>query len=82
LLERYILAVFYYQTSQKNWWDACGYKRGLNLSVADVEICEDPDGLINTGYYWLSGNPHCQWAGILCEGRNEGANVAFIELRK
>ncbi|CAB9528128.1 receptor-like protein kinase [Seminavis robusta] len=57
-VQRYILAVFLYQTSQEQLWRRCYGDNG--------DLCYDNDSAF-LGRSWLDPASHeCQWGGIVC----------------
>ncbi|CAB9517321.1 receptor-like protein kinase [Seminavis robusta] len=57
-VQRYILAVFLYQTSQEQLWRRCNGDNG--------DLCYDNDSAL-LGRSWLDPASHeCQWGGIVC----------------
>ncbi|CAB9516702.1 receptor-like protein kinase [Seminavis robusta] len=64
LLQRFILSLTYFQTSQKSDWLNCG-----KSSTAIDETCSIRDdwGWEVWGSCWLTAVHECQWAGIDCD---------------
>jgi hypothetical protein len=72
LFQRYILALFYFQTSEESPWNYCG--------PPDLDEEEDPDICFLGGYSayastasnrWLSEVDECRWAGITCNNMGQ-----------
>jgi hypothetical protein len=84
LTQRYIMALFYFQTSEKSSWHFCGPP---NLDIGeDADICFVVHGEYGSSTYgkvsssrWLSEVGECQWAGIWC---NNLEQVITMDLSK
>ncbi|CAB9512112.1 leucine Rich Repeat [Seminavis robusta] len=70
ILQRFILSLTYFQTSQEGDWLYCGPSE-----TADDETCWHVESLASR---WLTGVHECQWAGIGC---NRVKNITQLELR-
>ena len=79
LLQRYILAVFYFTTTSfgNYQWTAC------NPSRSGDPICtfDDSAGLTRRAFRWLSNVSECFWMGVECADPTRRF-VTKIELRK
>jgi hypothetical protein len=74
-IQRYILALFYYSTSQKREWmggcapaasnetDDCIYQRIIDITIEQGNIVQKIPSV-----RWLSGETECAWAGVQCTG--------------
>jgi hypothetical protein len=84
LTQRFILALFYFETSEESPWYYC--------APPDLSIGEDPEicfvrqysiglgsDLIYSSKRWLSDDDECIWAGIDC---NDVDQIIEINLRK
>jgi hypothetical protein len=92
LVQRYIMAFFYYHTSDNGnrRWRSCNPPRGSEtaecsfLQLVDIEEIVDKDDLtfeVTTGNRWLSEKSECEWTGVECDqvGYN---NVTGVKMRK
>ncbi|CAB9507068.1 leucine Rich Repeat [Seminavis robusta] len=72
LLQRFILAVFYFSTSQKSPWNYCG-AGGRDFCYYKIlqqhEVRGEP---------WLSDISECEWAGNSCQGETE--NITGVDM--
>lgn len=69
LIQRYILATFYFQTSLKQPWNFCNPPVSTEPDTCyfnHVKNIKDEQ----IAYRWLSGSHECQWMGISCEQKN------------
>ena len=73
LIQRYVLAVFQYETTQNEEWASCQH-----LSIGTCNHREGKDERVEN--HWLSGSHECRWAGISCQGGDK--NVTIIALGK
>ena len=76
LIQRYILALFYFQTSQERPWIDC--------DPSGPDLCY-PQGYVFEATHasdaWLSDSHECFWANVKCEGVGNW-NVTAIQLCK
>ena len=78
LVQRFILAVFQYQTSQERDWAACHPPE----SKDSLEICFHPDR-DQPSMRWLAQTHECEWAGVFCLSEMENdMNITEISLSK
>ncbi|CAB9501355.1 receptor-like protein kinase [Seminavis robusta] len=63
VLQRFIVVLTYFQTSQVSDWLHCGPSTTANDASCRIEYFSS-DLL---GSWWLTGVHECQWAGILCD---------------
>ena len=74
LLQRFILTVFQYQTSQEKEWAACHPQEG------GIDTCYHA-GTDQIAIRWLSQTHECQWAGIRCASEMEDdMNITEVDL--
>ncbi|CAB9500187.1 LRR receptor-like serine threonine-protein kinase [Seminavis robusta] len=72
LVQRFVLVLFYYQTTRHTPWRECN-PTVTGQESASVNFCYEPDrfsGEITStiwGNQWLSDSHECQWAGVTCE---------------
>ncbi|CAB9507476.1 receptor-like protein kinase [Seminavis robusta] len=64
LLQRFILSLTYFQTSQESDWINCG----PSTTAKKDDTCWIPMDVSNLASGWLTGVHECQWAGIFCDG--------------
>ena len=73
LIQRYTLALFYFQTTVRGPWKSCNPARLANetndcdyqeLKWVYPELAYTPVRKIR----WLSSTHECEWAGVICEG--------------
>jgi hypothetical protein len=81
LLQRFLLAVFYFKTHEEGEWlscnrkketdpdDVCYYQKLVSVFPAEYK------GI--TWFRWLSNVHECLWAGIICDEFNQ---IRFIDL--
>ena len=91
LIQRYILALFYFQTSAKGVWKSCNPPAdGENYTCPFYEFTRDENDESNTVTYvkqndtsvrWLSERHECEWAKIMCHPVTDG-NVISIDICK
>ena len=72
LVQRYILAFFYFHTSEANPWISCNPQvEGETMNCTYQKIVQRSDDGVAfesvESARWLSGVPECQWAGVLCD---------------
>ncbi|CAB9510187.1 leucine Rich Repeat [Seminavis robusta] len=75
LLQRYLLALFYYQTSQNGPWLNCAppIKGSQERTMCYFSRSGFPGESEAPAMRWLSGTSECQWAGVVCvDGVVEG----------
>ncbi|CAB9520001.1 LRR receptor-like serine threonine-protein kinase [Seminavis robusta] len=72
LVQRFVLVLFYYQTTRHKPWRECNPPAAPHASAMSG-FCYEPDlhsGEITSaiwGDLWLSASHECQWAGVTCE---------------
>ena len=85
LIQRYLLALFYIDTTQISPWlscnkpgdgdsDECEYMR-LIRAFPELEYEEVP------WYRWLSGTHECEWAGVFCDEFNQTRALELSEYK-
>lgn len=83
LIQRYLLAVFYYATTELGPWLSCNPpKEDENSTCIYKELTAiEPDLVYGETEWvrWLSDEHECVWAGVYCD---ENDYVAAIELRE
>jgi hypothetical protein len=89
LIQRYILALFYFVTTSNETepWKSCGRPQDN-----DNESCEflrlnraNNDSLIyipENATRWLSGTDECTWVGISCDTADKGSVIVALEVCK
>lgn len=78
LVQRYILAYFYYETSQHGPWVSCNPPVGPGANTSCIYYDANRDDNNNLYYVprngtytrWLSPTDECQWANIQCINRD------------
>jgi hypothetical protein len=82
LVQRFLLAQFYFETSQKGPWFSCGRSQ----QEEDLSFCLRKEYQIGSGDIrtipsnrWLSERDECVWSGVECNDLNQ---VTVISLRK
>lgn len=77
LLQRFVLALFYYYTSLFEPWAECNIP-GESESI----YCYYPEGGETSkiwGNHWLSGFDECMWAGVFCSNdENDGSIIELV----
>ncbi|CAB9515103.1 leucine Rich Repeat [Seminavis robusta] len=87
LIQRYVLALFYYQTSQEGPWLSCNppqegenhtcpFYEHTRLQPNNVVVWEERN---ETEVRWLSERHECEWAEVLCHPETDG-NVIAIDI--
>ncbi|CAB9498762.1 LRR receptor-like serine threonine-protein kinase [Seminavis robusta] len=71
LLQRFILALTYFQTAQESDWLICGQ----STTAEDVLCWKEIQGESR----WLTGFHECQWAFVFCDGEK---NITQLELEE
>lgn len=83
LIQRYLLAVFYFASTELGPWLSCNPPaEGENSTCLYQELTQVEPGLVygqKEWIRWLSDEHECDWAGVFCD---ENAYIAAIELRK
>jgi hypothetical protein len=81
LIQRYVLAMFYFASSEKEAWKSCNPpEEGENSTCVYKELLEvEPELSYGSKVWirWLSGEDECDWAGVFCD---ENSYVAALEL--
>ena len=83
LIQRYLLALFYFDTTQVKEWlscnkpkanetSECGFQK-LIRAFPELEYEEVP------WFRWLSGEHECMWAGIFCDEFNQTRALELSE---
>jgi hypothetical protein len=83
LIQRYLLAVFYYSSIELGPWLSCNPpEEGENSTCIYQELTQIEPALVygqKEWVRWLSDEHECVWAGVFCD---ENDYIAAIELRK
>ncbi|CAB9505224.1 receptor-like protein kinase precursor [Seminavis robusta] len=85
LVQRFLLVLFYYQTTRHKPWRECNPPAGPQMS-ANSGFCYEPFFFTGEatstiwGDQWLSASHECQWAGITCQ-KMQPAKMQVTELR-
>lgn len=83
LIQRYLLAVFYYASTELGPWLSCNPpEEGENTTCVYQELTAIEPALVygqKEWIRWLSDEHECEWAGVYCD---ENDYIAAIELRK
>jgi len=87
LIQRYTLALFYYQTSQGNSWRSCNPPTdGEDFSCTYLDMNRNQDNSINyipkndtPSVRWVSEKHECEWAEVTCHPVTDG-NVIAIDI--
>jgi len=74
MLQRYILAVFYYQTSQKQSWPNCQPPSSSDRIFCYYRFHSRDEFAMR----WLSSTDECQWAGISCHSAEKTVSVIAL----
>ncbi|CAB9514327.1 leucine Rich Repeat [Seminavis robusta] len=87
LFQRFLLVLFYHQTTRHNPWKECNppvTSQGSTSfnSCYELEYFSGETTHYIWGNKWLSVSHECQWAGVTCEtGQREEQEVVELELR-
>ncbi|CAB9504609.1 leucine Rich Repeat [Seminavis robusta] len=73
LLQRFILALLYYHSTERKPWYSCNPPQGAQDDTCQFFLNVNH---VQWGNRWLSGSPECQWGGVFCES----GVVTVIEL--
>ena len=88
LIQRYLLALFYFMTSENEAspWKSCGrpldnqdscqYERFTRESDDSITFIPEP------ATRWLSSQHECEWVGIMCDEGDAGSIVVSIDICK
>ena len=83
LIQRYLLAVFYFASTELGPWLSCNPPaKGENSTCTYKELTQVEPGLVygeKEWIRWLSDEHECVWAGVYCD---ENDYIAAIELRE
>jgi hypothetical protein len=83
LIQRYLLAVFYFASTELGPWLSCNPPaEGENSTCTYQELVQVEPGLAygtKEWIRWLSNEHECVWAGVFCD---ENEYIAAIELRE
>ncbi|CAB9518617.1 LRR receptor-like serine threonine-protein kinase At4g08850-like [Seminavis robusta] len=84
LVQRFLLVLFYYQTTRHQRWKECNPPATPQGSA----FCYEPDIVTGEatstiwGDQWLSASHECQWAGVACETvQSKEMTVARLRIR-
>ncbi|CAB9509604.1 leucine Rich Repeat [Seminavis robusta] len=83
LVQRFLLVLFYYQTTRHKPWKECN-PAGISQASATTNFCYQPVHLTGEatsliwGDQWLSPSHECQWAGVDCQ--SEKRTVAELRI--
>jgi hypothetical protein len=86
LVQRYILAVFYFSTKGANW-DSCSEPEDIeSTDRCDVQsnygfnpVERDDEVKVSRGFHWLTCNSECTWSGANC---NNSKLLTAIDIEK
>ncbi|CAB9501690.1 leucine Rich Repeat [Seminavis robusta] len=70
LLQRFLMAYFYFHTSQEGRWVSCNPARGRENHFCSYRYVKPFDEEYDESPWhirWLSGEHECEWAGVYCE---------------
>ncbi|CAB9500803.1 leucine Rich Repeat [Seminavis robusta] len=82
LVQRFVLVLFYYQTTRHKPWKECN-PPATGRGSASVNFCYEPDYLTGEatstiwGDHWLSASHECKWAGITCAEKKQTNEINF-----
>ena len=83
LIQRYLLALFYFSSTEKGPWKSCNPPAvDENSTCLYKELLEvEPELTYGSQEWirWLSSENECAWAGVFCDENN---NTAALELRE
>ena len=83
LIQRYLLAMFYFSATEKGPWKSCNPPaEGENNTCAFKELLEiEPELTYGSKEWirWLSGENECAWAGVFCDENNYTAAIELCE---
>ncbi|CAB9496635.1 leucine Rich Repeat [Seminavis robusta] len=89
LVQRFLLVLFYYQTTRHQPWKECNQPAGIPQGSAMSGFCyaiNQFSGEITTNIWgdrWLSASHECQWAGITCgTSKSEEKRIVRLILSK
>jgi hypothetical protein len=77
LLQRYLMAYFYFHTSEERPWVSCNPATGQEDRFCSYRYVKPFGEVYDESLYnirWLSNDHECDWAGVYCE------NFTIIEL--
>jgi hypothetical protein len=81
LIQRYLLAMFYFASSSNGPWKSCNPPEEEGDSTCEFKHLAEVEPELTYGskesIRWLSGEDECSWAGVFCD---ENGYVAAIEL--
>ncbi|CAB9515931.1 STYKc [Seminavis robusta] len=87
LFQRFLVVLFYYQTTRHKSWKECNPPATSQVS-ASSNFCYALDAATGEttnniwGDRWLSVSHECQWAGVTCEtGQREEQEAVELDLR-
>ncbi|CAB9524048.1 leucine Rich Repeat [Seminavis robusta] len=75
LLQRFIMALMHFQTSQEHDWVLCGPQRKQTDDTCWMTIA----GVESLTSRWLSHSHECQWAGSFCDGEKNIIDLVLPE---
>jgi hypothetical protein len=88
LIQRYLLALFYFMTSENeaNPWKSCGRPQGT-LDTCEFEkftlLRNDTIAFVpEMATPWLSNTHECDWVGIMCDVGDTGSIVVALDICK
>jgi hypothetical protein len=70
LLQRYLLTLFHFQTTEEGPWRSCNPPGDNETAVCDFQNIVDVEPLLFEavpGIRWLSEKSECEWSGVFCE---------------
>jgi len=75
LIQRYLLALFYFETSRNGPWRSCNPPEGDETSACEfLKFTRNPDQSVSyvpePDVRWLSDKHECEWVGVLCDETN------------
>jgi hypothetical protein len=71
LLQRYLMAYFYFHTSEERPWVTCNPAIGQEAKFCSYRYVKPFDEKYDESPYnirWLSSEHECDWAGVYCDG--------------
>lgn len=88
LIQRYLLALFYFMTSdnEENPWRSCGRPQGTLDTCEFEKFTTLPNDTITfvpeMATPWLSDQHECEWIGITCDVGDAGSIVVALDVCK
>jgi len=77
--QRYILALFYYQSSRDKEWRSCNPPKNGETGICNwQELQDDFSYITRPAYRWLTGETECFWAGVECDAADQVKEIKIF----